>query len=49
MSAKEFREQVVKMAQAGGRRQREIAEGFGIPPDSLLCWVKQADLDAGRR
>ena len=46
---KEFREQVVKVAQAGGRRPREIAEEFGISPDSVLRWVKQADLDAGRR
>ena len=46
---KEFREQVVKVAQAGGRRPSEIAEEFGISPDSVLRWVKRADLDAGRR
>ena len=37
------------MAQVSGRRPGEIAEGFGISPDSVLRWVKQADLDAGRR
>ena len=46
---KEFREQVVKMAQVSGRRPREIAEEFGISPDPMLRWVKQADLDARRR
>ena len=46
---KEFREQVVKMAQASGHRPREIAEEFGMSPDSVLRWVKQADLEARRR
>lgn len=40
---------MVKMAQASGRRPREIAEEFGISPDSVLHRVKQADLDEGRR
>ena len=46
---KELREQVVKMVPASGRRPSEIAEEFGISPDPVLRWVKQADLDAGRR
>ncbi len=46
---KEFREQVVQVAQVGKRRPREIAEEFGISADSVLRWMKQADLDAGRR
>ena len=37
---KEFREQAVKMAQVSGRRPHEIAEEFGISPDSVLRWVK---------
>ena len=46
---KEFREQVVKMAQGSECLPREIAEKFGISPDSVLRWVKQADPDAVRR
>lgn len=46
---KEFREQVVKTAQASGHRPPEITEEFGISPDSVLRWMRQADLDAGRR
>ena len=46
---KEFRERAVQAAQPGGRRPGEIAEEFGISPDSVLRWVKQADPDGGRR
>ncbi len=46
---KEFREQVVQVAQVGNRRPREIAEEFGISADSVLRWMQQADRDAGRR
>ena len=46
---REFREQVVKLARAGERRPREVSEEFGISPDSVRRWLKQADLDGGRR
>ena len=46
---KEFREQVVKLALAGGRRPREIAAEFGISADSVRRWVKQAERDRGVR
>ena len=32
-----------------GRRPRKIAEEFGISADSVRRWVKQADLDTGKR
>ena len=46
---REFREQVVKLVQVGDRSVREVAVEFGISVDSVRRWVRQADLDAGRR
>ena len=46
---KEFREQVVKMAQVSERRSQKIAEESGTSPDSVLRWVKQADLSTSER
>ena len=46
---KEFREQVVKLAQAGDRPPLEIAREFGISPDSVRRWVQQAERDQGSR
>lgn len=34
-----------KLAQVGGRLPTEIGEEFAISPDSVLRWVKKADLD----
>ena len=46
---KEFREQVVKLMQVGGRSRREVAEEFGISEDSVRRWVQQAERDQGTR
>ena len=46
---KEFREQVVKLMQVGGRSRREVAEEFGISEDSVRRWVQQAERDQGAR
>lgn len=44
---RKLRKRVVKMARVSGRRPREIAGKFGISPDSVRRWVKQADLVSG--
>ena len=46
---REFREQVVKLAQAGDRAPSEIAERFEISVDSVRRWVQQAERDQGLR
>ena len=45
----EFREQVVKLVQAGGQTVSEIAREFEISTDSVRRWLKQAERDAGSR
>ena len=46
---KEFREKIVRLARASGRRPRDIAEESGISVESVRRWMKQADPGAGRR
>ena len=46
---REFREQVVKLALAGGQTVPEIALEFEISRDSVRRWLKQAELDTGSR
>ncbi len=46
---KEFREQVVKLVQAGGQTVSEIAREFEISKDSVRRWVQQAERDKGSR
>ena len=46
---KEFREQVVQLAQLGRRPPGGIAKEFGISADSVRRWVRQAERDAGLR
>jgi len=44
----EFREQMVQLVRAG-RSPEELAEEFEPSANSIRNWVKQADLDEGRR
>jgi transposase len=44
----EFREKVVELARAG-RRLDELAEEFELSPQTVRNWVKQVELDSGRR
>lgn len=46
--APEFREQVVELHRAG-RSASALAKEFGLAYQTILNWVKQADLDAGKR
>lgn len=45
----EFRRDAVDLARAGGRSQRQVALDLGVSYEALRQWVRQADLDEGRR
>ena len=45
----EFRNKVVQLVQVSDRTVRQVAEEFEIPTDSVRRWVKQAELDQGKR
>ena len=45
----EFREEAVRLIREGGKSIGQAAKDLGIADQSLRNWVKQADLDAGRR
>lgn len=44
----DFRHKIVELARAG-RRLDDLAEEFKLARQTVRNWVKQADLDAGRR
>ena len=44
----DFREKVVELARTG-RKLDDLADEFGLARQTVRNWVKQADLDAGRR
>lgn len=44
----EFREQIVELARAG-RSVTELAEEFEPSGETIRNWIKQADLDEGKR
>lgn len=46
---KEFRDDVVRVARTSGASVKQIAEDFGISDASLYNWLKQADIDDGKR
>ena len=45
---KEFREQIVELARAG-RSARELSTKFEPSEQTIRNWIKQADLNEGRR
>ena len=45
----EFRREAVELVRASGRPFREIARDLGVADQTLRNWVKQADVDAGKR
>jgi transposase len=45
----EFRAEAVRLVREGGRTPRELAADLGCSEESIRNWLKQADLDAGRR
>ncbi len=46
---KEFRDDVVAVARQGQSSLKQIATDFGISEGSLANWMKQADIEDGRR
>lgn len=46
---KEFRDDVVRVARSSDASVKQIADDFGISDASLYNWLKQADIDDGKR
>jgi transposase len=45
----EFRAHAVRLVRAEGASVPAVARDLGVHPETLRLWVKQADIDAGRR
>ena len=45
----EFRAEAVRLVREGGRSINQTARDLGCSSEALHGWLKQADLDAGRR
>jgi transposase-like protein len=45
----EFRREAVELYKRSGRPLREIAVDLGVSTETLRIWVRQADVDGGRR
>jgi transposase len=45
----EFRAEAIRLARTSGKSHREIADDLGMTSETLRLWLKQADLDAGKR
>jgi transposase len=45
----EFRAEAIRLVRSGDRTLAEIAKDLGVSQQSLRNWVRQADLDDGRR
>jgi transposase len=46
---RQFREEAIRLAQESGKTRVQIARDLGISEQSLYTWLKQADLDSGKR
>jgi transposase len=45
----EFRREAVQLAQSAERSIAQVARDLGVADQTLRNWIKQADVDAGRR
>ena len=45
----EFRSEAVRLIREGGRNPEQLARDLGCSAQAIRNWVRQADLDAGRR
>ncbi len=45
----EFRTEAIRLAQTSGRSHSAIARELGMTTETLRQWLKQADVDEGRR
>ena len=44
-----FRAEAVQLVRAGGRSLAQAAQDLGVHHDTLRTWVRQAEIDGGRR
>jgi transposase len=44
-----FRAEAVQLVHANGRSLTQVARDLGVHHETLRSWVKQADIDGGRR
>ena len=45
----DFRAEAVQLARTSGTPRAQVARDLGVNPETRRLWVKQADIDAGRR
>jgi transposase len=45
----EFRQEAVRLVQSSGKSIVELARELGVSGETLRNWVKQAQIDAGKR
>src|SRR5260370_17422674 len=45
----EFRTEAIRLARTSGKPHAEIARELGMTGETLRLWLKQADLDEGKR
>ncbi len=45
----EFRAHAVELVRTRGLPRAQVARDLGVNPETLRLWVKQVDIDAGRR
>ncbi len=45
----EFRTEAVRLVRAGGRNSEDLARDLGCSAQAIRNWVRQADVDEGRR
>jgi len=45
----EFRAEAIRLARTSGKPRAQIARELGLTGETLRLWVKQADLDDGKR
>jgi transposase len=46
---RQFREQAVRLAHESGKSRSRIAKDLGIAEQTLYTWIKQSELDNGKR
>jgi transposase len=46
---RQFREEAVRLARESGKPRGRIAKDLGISEQTLYTWMKQEDLDSGKR
>ena len=45
----EFRARAVELVRTSGLPQAQVARDLGVSPETLRLWVKQVDINVGRR